>query len=229
MITFHKKSLHILHTTVKEGSIEGVEAFSHLSFPKEAKFSKIVEMNQVHADHLHYVDNINHAGQKIIKTDGLITAIKGMALMIKTADCIPVVLYDQKKEIISALHVGWRGAVAQLAPQAVKKIHEIFESEPKDIFAYIGPSIRQCCYVFESKPMQYEDPAWHPFILTNKNQWSIDLTGFIKQSLLSVGIENENIFDTNECTAHSTKWFSYFRYKQTGNNRGLFATVVQLQ
>lgn len=83
---------------------------------------------------------------RIPDTDALVTADKGVGLMVMSADCVPVLFYDPVKQVIAAVHAGWRGTVARIVMETVSIMQEKFDCCPGDIRAGIGPSIGKCCF-----------------------------------------------------------------------------------
>ena len=80
------------------------------------------------------------------KADAIITKQRGVALALSSADCVPVMYYDPVHEVIGMAHAGWRGTARGIAAATVEAMHEQFDSQPRDIYAGIGPSIGPCCY-----------------------------------------------------------------------------------
>jgi polyphenol oxidase len=78
--------------------------------------------------------------------DALITQEPGVLLSVRGADCMPVLLADPRRRAVAAIHAGWRGALAGIVEIAVGEMIRIFNSNPNDLLAAIGPSIRACCY-----------------------------------------------------------------------------------
>lgn len=78
--------------------------------------------------------------------DALITQEPGVLLSVRGADCMPVLLADPRRRAVAAIHAGWRGALAGIVEIAVGEMIRIFDSNPNDLLAAIGPSIRACCY-----------------------------------------------------------------------------------
>jgi YfiH family protein len=87
------------------------------------------------------------AGQnKLPQGDALITQEPGVALSVRSADCMPVLLADPRWRAVGAIHAGWRGALAGIIEITVGEMVRVFGSRPRDLVAAIGPSIRACCY-----------------------------------------------------------------------------------
>ena len=78
--------------------------------------------------------------------DGLMTAEPGILLTIRIADCLPVLLVDPQRRVVAAVHAGWRGALARVIEKAVGDMRRAFGSDPRELIAAVGPSIRACCY-----------------------------------------------------------------------------------
>ena len=113
---------------------------------------------QVHSNQIAYADGKTGEpfvyGKIFNKTDGLITDKPGIALLIKFADCTPIVLYDPIKKVQASVHSGWKGTLKRIASKAIDKMVKEFSCNRKDIFAYMGPSIDQENY--EVGPEVYE-------------------------------------------------------------------------
>lgn len=109
------------------------------------KPDEIYSCAQVHGNEIKYCSG--YTGKEYIygrifpETDGLITDKKNIALLIKFADCTPIILYDPIKKVQAALHSGWRGTVLRIGEKAIDKMEKDFSSNRKDILAYLGPSI----------------------------------------------------------------------------------------
>ena len=78
--------------------------------------------------------------------DALLTNEPGVLLSVRGADCLPVLLADTRRRVVAAIHAGWRGALGGIVEKAVGEMVQIFGSQPRDLTAAIGPSIRSCCY-----------------------------------------------------------------------------------
>ena len=103
----------------------------------------LVTIRQVHSDIIRCVDSIP---EEPLTGDGLITATPGLLLAIQTADCLPVILVDQKRRAVGVFHAGWRGTVQRIVEKGVGEMVRCFGSRPRDLKAAIGPGIGGCCY-----------------------------------------------------------------------------------
>ncbi|SFH65379.1 peptidoglycan editing factor PgeF [Pisciglobus halotolerans] len=106
--------------------------------------------SQVHGKAIQYCDGENGAaavfGRTFPDTDGLITDKKGVALLIKFADCTPIVLFDPIHQVQASVHSGWRGTLQQISVEAIKKMEKEFGTKREDLVVFVGPSIDQDHY-----------------------------------------------------------------------------------
>lgn len=102
-----------------------------------------VVMNQVHSDTVHRLD-----APPTGKPDGdaLMTNVPGLLLVIRTADCLPVLLVDPENRAVAAVHCGWRGTEKRILEKAVRAMGEAYGSNPADMLAALGPCIGAACY-----------------------------------------------------------------------------------
>lgn len=80
------------------------------------------------------------------EADGVATALRGVALGVVTADCVPVLLLARRAGIVAAVHAGWRGAAAGVLEATVRHLRERFGVDPASLEACLGPAIGPCCY-----------------------------------------------------------------------------------
>ncbi|MBO8161687.1 MAG: peptidoglycan editing factor PgeF [Thermosipho sp. (in: Bacteria)] len=119
--------------------------YNLLSDKLKIDLNKLVFTNQVHGKKIEYVDESHLTGvywNNVIKeTDGLITDTKGIFLVTKYADCMPIIAYDPIKNVVGVAHSGWRGTLIETPKSLIMKMLEKFNCTPRDIFVSIGPSI----------------------------------------------------------------------------------------
>ena len=113
-----------------------------------AKYLNIKPSDLKHPNQVHGV-NIAVANQETDEykeTDALIVDSSNIAIYLNFADCIPVILYDEKNNIGAIAHAGWRGTASRIAPLTVEKMKEIYNTNPKDVIAVIGAGISFKCF-----------------------------------------------------------------------------------
>jgi len=117
----------------------GVEAFSTrrdavLPYP-------VVQGHQVHGCRVAVVDRPGMTREELEGYDAFVTALPGVAIGVRTADCIPVLLYDPVKRVVAAVHAGWKGTVLHISQKALTVMAQKFSCSAGDMHAVIGPGI----------------------------------------------------------------------------------------
>jgi len=102
---------------------------------------RFIVMNQEHGDAIHVIRD----GERPASGDGMIVIERGVAGVIKTADCLPVFIASPGLPMAGIVHAGWRGTAAKIARKAVQKMAEL-GAERESLIALMGPSIGPCCY-----------------------------------------------------------------------------------
>lgn len=154
-------------------------------------------------------------GQKIDKTDALITRDKDVFLSITVADCLPIFIYDYQKEIIALIHGGWRSLTQNILSSVIKKTFNEFNSRPENILAGIGPGISQCHFAIEKGVLE-KFKLYSNAIIKKGTKTFLDLKKIAQIQLINSGLKNENIEISPECTyCLDNKYFSYRRDKPT--------------
>ena len=105
----------------------------------------LVSPRQVHSAEVRRV-GAGDNGHFIPDCDALISDEPGVPLLLRFADCVPILLYDPRRKAIGLAHAGWRGTVAGMAQAAVQAMVEALGSAPDDLVAALGPAIGPCCY-----------------------------------------------------------------------------------
>ena len=179
----------------------------------------VVEAEQVHANHVAVVGE-KEGGHLILATDGMITNIPGVALLIKIADCVPILLADPKNKVVGIIHAGWKGTVQEIARLTVNHMEDHFGTDPKNIVAGIGPSIGPCCYEVDTPVIEAFDRFPYKnkiFSRQKENKAHLNLWLANKFQLIDTGIKEENIEISKLCTFDNPElFFSERREKPTG-------------
>ncbi|MFC2073566.1 peptidoglycan editing factor PgeF [Campylobacterota bacterium] len=187
--------------------------------------------NQTHSDHIKVITQKETKGWEnlsdaIEDCDALVTDVKSVVLNILTADCVPILLYDKEKEVVAAIHAGWKGTKAQIASKTVHMMTEVYDCNPKDIIAGIAPSIGRCCYEVD------KDVAEHFFdtpegFTSRGEKYMLDLPFINKQQLLAVGLKEINIEMSHTCTACDVERF--FSYRKEQRCSGRFMSMIGIK
>ena len=98
---------------------------------------KLILMHQTHSNKVVEITKYNY--KKKIKADAIITKMRGVALGVMTADCVPVIIYDAQNKIIGCMHAGWKGAFSGIVENTITKIKEI--NSNNNLYASVGPCI----------------------------------------------------------------------------------------
>lgn len=111
--------------------------------------SQVVYANQVHSGKVTLVTQEDIAQGTVNytpETDALVTNLKKICLMVMVADCVPILLFDQAKKVVAAIHAGWRGTLKTIVRNTIMTMQSAYGTDPIDLIAGIGPSIGPCCY-----------------------------------------------------------------------------------
>ncbi|SHI13079.1 conserved hypothetical protein [Sporobacter termitidis DSM 10068] len=165
------------------------------------------------------------------EADGLVTAEKDVPLIIFTADCVPILLFDPVGCAIGAAHAGWRGTTQDIAGNAVLAMVRHFGSRPENIRAAIGPCISLCCYetgddVAEAARRLLGGAA-APYLVPKGEKFMVDLKGINAFLLERAGLRRENIDVSPECTSCLSS--KYWSHRATHGARGSQASVIMLK
>ncbi len=138
--------------------------------------------------------------------DGIFTVRKGELLVIKTADCLPVLLAEKQARVVAALHAGWRGLCRGIIPEALRVLKER-GFPPEGFSAALGPSIGPCCYEVGEEVMDCFRKSGLPYLLRGKN---LDLPTTARLQLLAAGVAEVHILPL--CTrCHPEFFYSHRR------------------
>lgn len=150
-------------------------------------------LKQIHSD-IVYV--IGKDGSQSGEGDALVTAVPGLRVGVRTADCVPLLIVDPSRRAVAAVHAGWRGTVSKVARKSVETMKRAFGSDPADLHAAIGPCIAKCCFEV-GKEVASEFRDWF-------DDWNmrthIDLVSVNARQLRDAGIPEDQIDVAGLCT-----------------------------
>ncbi len=152
---------------------------------------KVVLMRQVHEDKMTVVDDSN-GGKWMEEVDALITKTRDLNLVIKTADCLPVIIYESEKKILAAVHAGWRGVVVQIVPKVIIKMQAEWGAKPEKMWFYLGPRIGSESFITgEEVAAQFAQKKQNG----DEGTWQVDLAAEVKMQIVKMGGKIEKISD----------------------------------
>lgn len=181
-----------------------------------------VIMQQLHSDIVHRLDE---APGGTLEGDALMTNVPGLLLVIRTADCLPVLLLDEANRAVAAVHCGWRGTESRLLAKAVKAMSRAYGSRPGDMLAALGPCIGAACYEVGPEvrdaflragfpPTVFVERGHLPAIQVPdlKKKYLLDLKAANRRLLDGLGFRRANVFDAGPaCTHCEPRLLSYRR------------------
>ncbi len=194
----------------------------------------VISHPQIHSSRVMHVDTANRGEGYFIKNDdgcdGYVTGCKDVALGVKTADCVPIILEDADAQVVGAVHAGWRGTAANIVNECVSLMISL-GAKPARIHAAIGAAIHQCCYevgddFFSSVASFMGELTAKRFIKSVEGRLHADIVGMNEQLLLDAGLSVENIDVCEMCTCCHPELF--FSHRYSGGVRGTMLSVIEL-
>ena len=159
--------------------------------------------------------------------DCVLTDIKNLCIGVSTADCIPVLLYDDEHHAIAAVHAGWRGTLNRIAHRAIVEMCNVYKSNPSRIKAVIGPGISMENFeVGDEVYQQFEAVGFNmPLISKKYEKWHINLPECNRIQLREAGLKDENILMSGICTFSRSE--DYFSARKLGQHSGrIFSGIM---
>lgn len=175
---------------------------------------------QIHGDKIHYATS----GGDYPGYDALLTDRRGLFLAVTIADCTPIFLHDRAKQLIAAVHSGWRGTEKQILGKVLDCMIGEHFSDPGDIYAFIGPSAGACCYRVGEEVAEKFDRKYVTFEVAENPR--LDLVSANYDMLVRHGVEGEHIEIMGGCTICNPE--KYHSYRRDGEASGRMMGVIGL-
>jgi YfiH family protein len=179
-----------------------------INFP----FDQILTVRQVHGKKIVVADKnwLHNKPEELIEADGIVTDLLDTPIAIRTADCVPIFLFDGHRKCIGLVHAGWRGTYEHIVSEALFAMKEKWGSDPKDIKAVIGPCIQSCCYQVGEEMKDFFQEG----LIQCPSGYYLNLAEVNRKQLLREGVAPEHICDSKICTFCDHRCFSYRREKE---------------
>ena len=192
----------------------------------------IFRTSQCHGNSVYVLQDPNISMNKVskFKADAIVTHLPECPIMVLTADCIPIVIYDPVKHVTGVVHAGRLGTQKQILSATIGALSDEYGSRPKDLIVGMGPAIRGCCY-------EVGKDCVLPFIkmysgksevikVKNKKKFFLDLPEANRREGCEAGVLSSNIYADGPCTfCDNQRWYSY---RKEGNT-GRLITVAMLR
>ena len=154
--------------------------------------------------------------------DGLSTQTPGVALIIRTADCLPIFAWDPVGQVGAVMHAGWRGLSRHLPERLLRFLHTRYHCRAERLWIGIGPAIRQCCFEVGAE----FDQLFGAFVRQQAGRRTCDLVGFAAQQFIRLGVQPRRLADCGRCTAcEPAHWHSLRRDGDKGGRLLSFALI----
>lgn len=198
------------------GQLHGKENLECLK--KWFNIDEIGYLRQCHSNIVQIYDGSVQEG------DAIITDKPGTAVGVFTADCVPVLIYDKRKNVTAAVHSGWRGTYSKVVSITIDKMKSNYGSQAEDMLVYIGPHMRDCCY-------EVGDEVIDKF--TSDNFYSgedifdgrkLSMEKCILKQLKEKGVAQENVKSLGLCT-YCSKEPKLYSYRKGEKGKRLFSLI----
>jgi len=166
------------------------------------------------------------------EVDGLVTGEKNLPVFCFTADCVPVLLWDAEGKAAAAVHCGWKSSVADILKNTVETMASL-GTEPQNIRAALGPAIGACCFetdrdVPDAVDRYLSGDTEGVWVLRPDGKYLVDLRLANKRRLLQLGVPEQGIDVSEECTvcSHEKYWSARYCAKHGVQRGSLCAGIV---
>ena len=192
-------------------------------FREGIDLERIFHIRQIHGSKVVNVNKVvsSDAG-RIPEADGVVTGLDDVVLTVRSADCIPIFLYDPARHCTGLIHAGWKSTQQNIAGEALKLMYQNFGTYPSDVRAVFGPSVRDCCYQVDQEFCEVFPEAMVP----RNGNWFLNLQAVNLRQLTDFGVRQENIHDTQMCTCCNERFFSW---RREGQSAGRHLSLLKLK
>lgn len=177
---------------------------------------------QVHGDNILVAHGGVGASKSCPDADAYITDEKNLPIAIRTADCVPVFIFDPHRRAIGLAHAGWKGTTKEIAAKTVQKMQKKYSCLSSDLKIVLGPSIRECCYQVGA---EFRD-CFPAYVQDRGGFLYADVISANRDQLLQAGVRQANIFDSGICTCCHK---DYFSFRRDGEKAGRMISLMMLK
>ena len=195
-----------LFTTFLTNGLSSQKILSDLFKKYKIDGSLLADVNQVHSNKILVVDKSGNYDD----ADGIITSpIDNLVLLIKTADCIPIFIYDNITRNYGIVHAGWRGVKKKIHLKAIEKFIGL-GSHKNNLNFVMGPSIKACCYEVGAEMLDYFGTS----VIEKNGSFFLDLNKSVTSDFVNIGIVQDKIKIDSICTYENKNLHSFRRDRE---------------
>lgn len=216
MVSALEKGIHIFNDLLGFGVISGFTDKSFKGIDVRQDVARICSSLDFTYRHLFYLNQVHGnnvvcpaQSKEVFEGDCLITNERNAVIVVRTADCLPVFLYDKKSRVISLIHLGWKPAKSGILEEFLKKAQELFSIDKDNTYVGIGPGLRKCCYEVGQEFLDYS--CFRDFIIHRNARYFLDIVEFLKQNLIDKGFREKNLLDCGVCSICFKEVYSFRR------------------
>lgn len=214
-ISYPSKNFFLFTTCLTNG-LSSQKILSDLFKKYKIDGSLLADVNQVHSNKILVVDKSGNYGD----ADGIITSpLDNLVLLIKTADCIPIFIYDNITRNYGIVHAGWRGVKKKIHLKAIEKFIGL-GSHKNNLNFVMGPSIKACCYEVGAEMLDHFGTS----VIENNGSFFLDLNKSVTSDFVNIGIVKDKIKIDSICT-YENKHLHSFRRDREKSGRMLSVIV----
>jgi polyphenol oxidase len=223
--------------STRDLELEGVRAdgttpWQDLANTLGVELDSLVRMRQVHCADVFErrregdVRLSSHRYDDWPEADIAVSDDPAVAVSVRAADCVPILLADRRTGAVAAIHAGWKGTAAGASKVAVSSLTSRFGTNPEDVIAAVGPSIGPCCYeVGPDLPGHFASHAQASQWFTREGKPHLDLWRATRDQLASAGVPLQQIYVCALCTFdHAAQFHSY---RRDGRNAGRLVAAIR--
>lgn len=171
---------------------------------------KIATPKQIHSGLV--LEAVSSCGDRFAEGDALVSGEPEVMVGVRTADCVPILLADERTRAVAAVHAGWRGTAQNIAASAVNEMRKRYGSRVEDLHAAVGPSIGPCCYEVGTD-VAHQFGTWCPDLNGAARPVRVDLPAINEKQLRDIGIPD--VWVSGECTfCRPERYYSFRREKE---------------
>ncbi len=189
-------------------------------------YENLTRTYQTHTNNVAFVEDYNIGNEMPEGTDGIVTDAVNVPLMCYSADCVPILLYEEKRGLIGAVHSGWRGTAGNIAQNAVRLMEE-HGGRAQYVTALIGPAIGMCCYEVSGDVGEVFEGDYPSCVLKKADgKYMIDLKKIVALQLEGAGVARENVINSGICTSCENE--SFFSHRAQKGRSGLLGGFIEI-